>query len=143
MRNKRIIELFGKERSLNRELNRKTEKYAELVEKAISAGTFRYEQEKVKGSTPDGSRQERIVAEYMMLEDEVQELEGRLHEVQMKIAGLISQLPPRERKLMRDRHMYHENPEEIMKRYEITYETYKTYHRNAMKRMGSMMEKQK
>ena len=140
MRNKRIVELFGKERRLNRELNRKTERYAELVEKAISTGSFRYDQEKVTGSILDGSRQERIVAEYMLLEEEVQELTERLYEVQMQIAKLISKLPPRERRLMCDRHIKHENPEEIMKRYEITYETYRTYHCRAMKRMENMMQ---
>lgn len=140
MKNRRVKELFRRERRIARELKRKTEQYEALVAEATSTGSFRYDQDKVIGSSPDGSRQERIVLEYLELEEEIMKLAEEQEALIGWIRKLIGTLPPRERRIMVARHLYHEETEEVMRRFGISYETYKIYHKNAVKRMQKTID---
>lgn len=138
--NRRTKELFRKERRLEREIRRKQEQHEELVAEATSTGSLRYDQDKVTGSSPDGSRQERIVMEYVELEKEIMQLAEQHEEVMRQIRILIGTLPPRERKIMTARHMYHAEVQEIMTRFKISYESYRVYHSSAMKRLEKVID---
>lgn len=135
MKNRRVMELIRKERRLEREIRRKKEQHAELVAQATSTGSFRYDQEKVTRSSPDGSRQERIVIEYVMLEEEIEKAEAERKKAERKIRILIGRLPERERNLMRDRLIEHHEVETIMQQTGITYDTYRQRYHRAISRM--------
>lgn len=135
MKNRRVKELFRKERRIAREISRKMEWYEELVTKATSTGSFRYDQDKVTGSTPDGSRQERIVIKYVELEREIMELEGEQEAMIMQIEKLIGILPEREKEIMTARYLKRKEVEDIMQEFQISYETYRIYHKRAIRRM--------
>ena len=62
-------------------------------------------------------------------------LKAERDKVTEQIVMLISKLPPRERRVMKARHVDHDTVESIMKRFGLTYQTYKQYHSLAMKRM--------
>lgn len=140
MQFKKITKLIRKEGQLDRSIRRKSERYMELVEAATSTGSFRYDQEKVTGSSPDGSRQERLVTMYIELGTEIEAEENKRKEVRQQLMHLIGKLPPRERRIMKARHIDHMEVEEIMKQTGISYETYKAYHHRAMNRLESMLD---
>ena len=140
MKSRRVKELFRKERRLGREIRRKQEQHEELVAEAMSTGSFRYDQDRVTGSSPDGSRQERLVIEYMKLEEEIMKMAAEQEEIMRMIRILISTLPVRERRIMVRRHIYHEEVEDVIQRFGISYETYKIYHKSAMKRMEKVID---
>ena len=135
MKNRRVKELFRKERRIEREIQRKWEWYEELVAKATSTGSFRYDQDKVTGSSPDGSRQEGIVVKYVELEKEIMELEGEHEAIVMQIERLIGSLPKREKQIMTERYIKRREVEDIMQALQISNETYRIYHHKAMKRL--------
>lgn len=141
MKNRRVKELFRKERRIEREIRRKMEWYEELVAKATSTGSFRYDQDKVTGSSPDGSRQERIVVKYVELEKEIVELEGELMALITKMEELIGILPAREKEIMTARYLKQKEVEDIMQEFKISYETYKIYHKRAIRRMEQQFDK--
>lgn len=135
MKSNRIADLFRRERDLSRAIRRKEEWYHELVETAISTGAFRYETTPKSDSSPAGSRHERLVIKYNEIEEEIDMLKAERDKVTEQIVVLISKLPPRERRVMKARHVDHDTVESIMKRFGLTYQTYKQYHSQAMKRM--------
>lgn len=141
MKNRRVKELFRKERRIEREIRRKMEWYEELVAKATSTGSLRYDQDKVTGSSPDGSRQERIVVKYVELEKEIVELEGELMALITKMEELIGILPAREKEIMTARYLKQKEVEDIMQEFKISYETYKIYHKRAIRRMEQQFDK--
>lgn len=140
LKNRRVKELFRKERRLDREIRRKWEQHEELVAGATSAGSFRYDQDRVTGSSPDGSKQERIVIRFVELEKEIMMMAEEQEKLIKTIRILISVLPPRERRIMQARHLYHEEVQSIMTRFGISYDTYRTYHSRAMKQMEQTID---
>lgn len=140
MKSRRVTELFGKERHLRRSIRRKLEHYDELVAEATSTGSLRYDQDKVIGSAPEGSRQDKLVPEYVELRKEISRLQEQLSMIHSQIGQLIAVLPPRERRVMYARHMQGESVERIMKQFGISYETYRVYHKTALIRMERRFE---
>ena len=140
MKNRRVKELFQRERRLAREIQRKAERYEELVALASSTGSFNYDQDKVTCSTPDGSRQERTVIQYVELEKEIMELEGEHEALAIQIERLIGSLPEREKQIMSERYLKRREVEDIMQEFQISYETYRVYHHMAMKRLEKKID---
>lgn len=134
------MELIRKEGRLARSIRRKEEKHAELKAAAASTGSFHYDQEKVTGPAPEGSRHELLVLKYLELESEIEEEKIALEEVTGTLRQLISILPPRERRLMMARHLDHMDPEEVMERFGLSYEQYRQYHSRAIKRLEKEMD---
>ena len=135
MSRRKVQELLSRERHLRRSIDRKKERYEELVAEAMSTGTIRYDQDRETGSAPDGSRQERFVPQYVQIEHEIEYMSRVLEETRTMLGKLIGELPERERRIMKARHMEHREIEDIMKQFGITYETYKVYHKTAIRRM--------
>ena len=133
---KTVRDLFRREEDLIRSIRRMEERYEELETKATSTGSFRYDQEKVKGSLPDGSRHEKIVVLMTVVEKEIRKKKEELDEVQQLIRSLIGPIMmPRIRSTMIYRHVEHHTPEECMQHFGYEYETYKIYHKMGMKAM--------
>lgn len=140
MNNRRVKDLFRREQRIARELQRKKEQHETLVTEATSTGAFCYDQEKVTGSSPDGSRQERLVIRYLELEEEILKLALEQEALIEWIRKLIGLLPERQQKIMTARHLDHVEVADIMKTFGISYETYKIYHKNAVKRMQAVLD---
>lgn len=136
MKLKTVKELFRKEESLVRSIRRRKERYAELEAKATSTGSFRYDQDKVTGSIPDGSRQEKLVVDMAIVESEIRQNERELEEVQDQIRKLVAVISvERIRKTMQARHVDHKSVEECMEKFGYDFETYKDYHHRGVTEM--------
>lgn len=140
MKMKRLTDLLRSRARMKRNIRRKKERYEELVERATSTGSFRYDQEKVKGSTPDGSRMESLVVRYVELEQEIAEAEMELKELEGKIKTLIGMLPPRERDLTKARLIEDIAPDEYARRRGLTRDAYVKRYQRAVARMEQMLE---
>lgn len=137
---KRFREIVARTEYLRRDIVRKKERKAELEEAAASTGSFLYDQERVTGSSPIGSRQERLVMKYIELEKQIREEEEQLKHLEKKIRIVIGKLPERERKLMAARHIEHRSVEECMQRFGYSYETHRARYSRAVRRIEQMLE---
>ena len=128
MKNRIAEKLFEREERLRRELDREKEHYMELVEAAMSTGSFRYDQDKVTGSLPDGSRVEQKIVDYVELEQKIRKKAEDLAEVQMNIRILVGTIEaPRIRKVMQAIYVEHNEKSEIMQQQEISEDTLRDY----------------
>ena len=136
-----ITKLFDRERRMWKQIEKDTERYAELMAEATAVKAFTYEQDKVIGTIDAGSKQENLVPEYVDLEEKIEKEKEKWNHLRFHLFALIQNLHPKEQQVIKAYYMDHKSRQEIQEKLQMPRRTFFRYHSNSLVKLEEMLKK--